>query len=110
MRDDANRLKDILEAIDKAEAHTGGGHAESQTNELLQVRAVHHLQIIGEAASKLSADLRTAHPEVPWSRIIGTRNVLIHDYVAVDIDIVWTAVERDLPELRVQIQAILKAS
>jgi uncharacterized protein with HEPN domain len=68
------------------------------------------LQIIGEAASKLSADLRTAHPEVPWSRIIGMRNVLIHDYLAIDIDIVWTAVERDLPQLRGQIQAVLTAS
>ena len=69
----------------------------------------HHLQIIGEAASKLSADLRIAHPEVPWPRIVGMRNVLIHDYLGIDIDIVWAAVERDLPPLRVQIQAVLRA-
>jgi len=72
------------------------------------VWAVYHLQVIGEAASKLSDDLVKAHPEVPWSRVVGMRNVLIHDYLAIDVDIVWVAVERDLPLLRPQVQALLK--
>ena len=107
MKDDSGRLQDILEAIEKIETHLAGRREEFLANELLQVWAVHHLQIVGEGASRLSEDLRRTHPEVPWPKLVGMRNVLIHDYLAIDLDIVWVAVERDLPVLKGQIQAIL---
>lgn len=108
MKDDPGRLQDILEAIVRIEAHLAGGREEFLENELLQVWAVHHLQRIGEAASRLSEDLRRAHAEVPWAKIVGMRNILIHDYLAIDLDIVWVAVERDLPVLKGQVQLILE--
>jgi len=108
MRDDAGRLQDMLEAIEKVEDRLTKDREAFSDDELLQVWAVHHLQIIGEAANRLSEALTSSHPEVAWARIVGMRNVLIHDYVAIDLDIVWLAVQRDLPLLKRQLQDILK--
>jgi len=107
MRDDAGRLQDMLEAIQKVEERLNQGRDAFVADELLQVWAVHHLSVIGEAANKLSEALKASHPEVAWARMVGMRNVIIHDYVAIDLDIVWLAVERDLPVLKRQIQTIL---
>lgn len=52
------------------------------------------MQIIGEAARALSSDLKDQHPEMPWSKIIGMRNILVHDYFGIDVDVVWAVVER----------------
>ncbi len=63
--------------------------------------------MLGEAASHLSDEVRSAHPEVPWREIIGTRVILAHAYFHVDQDIIGNVVERDIPAVRVQLQAIL---
>ena len=107
MRSDRERLLDILEAIEKIERHTMGGKEAFDSDELLQVWIIHHLQTIGEAASKLGSRFRKSHPEVPWAQIIGMRNILIHDYFAVDLDEVWVAANRDIPVLKKEILAIL---
>ena len=69
---------------------------------------IHHLAIIGEAAARLSLTLRASHPEVPWSGMIGMRNVLVHGYFSVELEEVWGTVERYVPRLREQIEAILR--
>ena len=66
------------------------------------------MQVIGEAARQLSEPLRNAHSEVPWAQIVGMRNVLVHDYFGLDLEQVWAAVERDIPELRPHIEGILR--
>ena len=68
-----------------------------------------HLQIIGEAAYALPKELRDQRPDIPWSKIIGMRHILIHDYFVIDINIVWDAVERDLPDLKSKIEEMLRA-
>jgi uncharacterized protein with HEPN domain len=78
-------------------------------DELVQVWMVHHLQIIGEAAARLPPDLRSASPRVPWSQIIGLRNVLVHAYFRVDPDEVWAVVDRDIPALREEVVTLLSA-
>lgn len=78
-------------------------------DELVQVWMVHHLQIIGEAAARLPPDLRSASPRVPWSQIIGLRNVLVHAYFRVDPDEVWVVVDRDIPALREEVVTLLSA-
>ncbi|MBU4173828.1 MAG: DUF86 domain-containing protein [Actinobacteria bacterium] len=106
MRKDPDRLVDILEAIDRIDRYTGEGRNAFQENELIQTWTVYHLQIIGEAARKVSGELREAHPEVPWKQIIAMRNILVHDYFAVDEERVWAVVQNELPKLKGQIVAI----
>ena len=57
------------------------------------------LEVIGEAAGKVSGLMRDAHPEIPWSDIIGMRNRLIHEYSRVDVRKVWDTVQNDIPQL-----------
>ena len=108
MRNDRERLLDILEAIEKIEQYKAEQQDDFASNEMLQVWVIHHLQIIGEAASRISPDLQVRHPEIPWGQIIGTRHVLVHGYFEIDLDIVWTAVQVNLPELKGQIQNLLQ--
>ena len=107
MRDDRERLLDIQEAIERIERHTAQGREAFAHDELIQNWVVHHLQIIGEAARALSLALTAAHPEVPWSQIIGMRNILVHHYFDIDVDVVWSVVERDLPSLKKSLDSIL---
>jgi uncharacterized protein with HEPN domain len=109
VRTDRDRLLDAVEAIDRIEKHTRLGETEFRQNELIQSWVVRHLQILGEAVRGLSTELRADYPEVPWSEIIGMRNILVHDYFDVDQDIVWSVVEDDLPKLRRSLERILAA-
>jgi uncharacterized protein with HEPN domain len=110
MRDDRERLLDILEAIERIDRYAVRGREAFENDELIQNWITHQLQIIGEAAARITPDLRENHPEVPWRQIIGMRNVLTHGYFEIDLDIVWSVVERDLGKLRSQVEAILDES
>jgi len=109
MRDDRARLQDILEAIARIEQYRAGGRSAFDQNELVQTWVIYHIQIIGEAARGLSAQLTAQHPQVPWSGIVGMRNILIHTYFRINRDAVWKVVEHDIPALKQQISQILAA-
>ncbi len=108
MRDDRARLEDILEAIERIERYAARGKPAFEADDLIQVWVLYHLQVLGEAARKLSDALRQRHPEVPWAQIIAMRNILVHDYFGVDVIEVWAAVERDIPDLKRKIGTILR--
>lgn len=108
MRSDCQRLQDILEAIAQVERYANEGQAVFQQNELIQIWIVHHLQIIGEASNGLSQELINLHSEVSWAAIVEFRNVLVHEYFRVNLDIVWQIVERDLPALETMVEAIVQ--
>lgn len=100
MRDDRQRLTDILDAIRQIERYANRGRRAFEQDELIHTWMIHHIQIIGEAASKLTASFRKSHQDIPWPQIIKMRHVLVHDYFGIDLAEVWTAVERDLPLLK----------
>ena len=75
---------------------------------MAQDAVVRNLEVIGEATKRLSAELRDKHPSLPWRQIAGLRDVLIHDYGNVDIEEVWAIVKKDLPDLKQQVDEILK--
>ena len=107
MRTDRERLTDALEAIDRCSGQAKRGREVFEADPLVQVWMVHHLEILGEACKSISVDVRARHPDVPWSAIVGMRNVLVHDYFGIDLAEVWSTVERDLAVLRDQLAAAL---
>jgi uncharacterized protein with HEPN domain len=80
MRNDRLRLLDILEAIEQIEKYAYQGEEAFKRDELIQTWMVHHIQIVGEAARALSEDIKKKYPVIPWSDVIGMRNILVHDY------------------------------
>ena len=107
MRDDRERLRDIVEAIERIEKYAVRGRSALATEELLQTWVVHHLMILGEACRALSADFRAKHPSEVWVLAAGLRNVIVHEYFGIDLEVVWNVIERDLPALKQTIQEIL---
>ena len=108
MRDDYERLLDIQEAITKIEKYAARGRKAFEQDELIQTWMVHNMQILGEAAANLSEELKSRYPEVPWRKITGMRNILVHGYFDIDLDIVWSVVERDLPSLRTSLDEMIR--
>ena len=108
MRRDDERLQDILDAIAAIERYLQQGKSAFEAQELVQVWVAYHLQMIGEAATALSPDLKARYANVPWPQIIGLRNLLVHEYFRVDTQVLWDIANNDLHVLKTNIQAILK--
>jgi uncharacterized protein with HEPN domain len=99
VRDDRERLADVLAAIDRIRRYVQDDRTRFDTDELLQSAVLHWIEIIGEAARGVGDKVRTAHPEVPWRVITDMRNRVSHGYFDIDLDVVWNTVTRDLPKL-----------
>lgn len=108
MRDPKERLRDILEAIAAIERYLDCDKATFEKDELLQTWFLRHLQIIGEAARGLPEEVRALAPDIPWPKIIGMRNVLVHGYFEIDTEIVWEAASRDVPALKPAVERLLQ--
>ena len=108
MKGDQLYLKHILEAIEKIESYISVGRDVFMTTTHWQDAVIRQLEIIGEATKRLSQDLRSRHHEIPWRRIAGLRDVLIHDYMGVDLPAVWEITQRELPVLKKHVRMILE--
>lgn len=108
MNRDQVYLRHILDAIEKIESYVAVGHDTFMAETHWQDAVIRQLEIIGEATKHLSNDLRSQHAEVPWRRVAGLRDVLIHDYMGIDVVAVWEITQREIPQLKQQIEAILK--
>lgn len=107
MRDPRERLRDILEAIVAIQRYSERSRAAFEHDELLQNWFVRHLQIIGEAARSLPEEVRSLAPDIPWSKIIGMRSILVHGYFEIDAEVVWETISRDVPLLKVGVERLL---
>ena len=97
---DLTRLRHLHAAVQEALALIAGRTRDDlDQDRTLNLALVRLLEIIGEAARSLSPPARQAHPEIPWQRMIGMRNQLIHAYFDIDLDIVWQTAQEDLPPL-----------
>lgn len=95
-------------AADIVEMTDGLARADLGEDYKLQLSIVHLLMIVGEAASRIPANDRAKHPNIPWSQVVGLRNRIAHGYFDVDLDIVWNIVEQDLPSLIAELEKVLE--
>jgi uncharacterized protein with HEPN domain len=107
VKSDLVYLRHILDAIQKIESYVSVGQETFMSTSHWQDAVIRQLEIIGEATKRLSPDLRRRYPHIPWKRIAGLRDVLIHDYLGVDISLVWRITQTYLPNLKHQVEAIL---
>lgn len=107
-RDSRQYLEDILEAAQRVESYLHGcSESTFRTDPRTVDAVVRNLEIVGEAAKRVPESVRDRHPEVEWRRIGAMRDFLAHAYFSVDLEIVWDAATRKLPELRRQDVKIL---
>lgn len=107
-KDDSIYLRHILDAIQRIEEYTENfAYDNFIANHLVQDAAIRQIEIIGEAAKRVSTKLKDNNKNIPWKDIVGMRNKLIHDYLGIDVDAVWDTVEKDIPYLKTEIQKII---
>jgi len=109
MKDDRVYLEHIRQAIAKIERYTVTGCEEFLRNPMVQDAVIRNFEIIGEAAKRLGPATTSRHPAIPWRRIAGFRDVLIHGYMGVDPQEVWNVIESNLPGLRRGIEELLQS-
>lgn len=107
MKDYRVYLVHILEAIRKIRKYTIQGRDNFFGQDMAQDAVVRNLEIIGEATKRIPENVRDLHPEIPWKKMAGLRDVLIHQYEGVDLARVWEVVERDLTPIEAAIESIL---
>lgn len=107
-RDDLVYVGHMVDTANKVITFVAGLSREDfDDNEQLRLAITHLLQVIGEAARRVSLDFRGAHPEIPWKAIVGMRSKVVHDYLNVDEDVVWDTVKNDLPPLIAKLEKLL---
>ncbi|MFQ5828019.1 MAG: DUF86 domain-containing protein [Candidatus Methylomirabilia bacterium] len=109
MRDQRLYLIHIIECITRIERYTAEGKAAFFADPKTQDAVLRNLQTLAESTQRLSPDLRAARPEVDWRGIAGFRNVLVHDYLGINMVRVWEIVERDLRGLKGRMEVILNS-
>lgn len=108
MTDPRTDLEDVLDAAAKIERYTDEMSHEMFVDDEKTVDAVlRNFEVIGEATKNLPESFREEYDHLPWTEMAGMRDRLIHGYATVDLDIVWTTIERDVPEIRSEVSSIL---
>ena len=107
MKNDATYLKYILAMIDRIEKATESGQAEFLQSHLIQDAVLRNLHTITETTQRLTTELKLANPDVEWKTLSAFRNILVHDYLGIDVELVWTVVTKDIPAFKERIREIL---
>lgn len=107
MKDDRPYLEHIHEAILRIASYTAGGWEAFAANPMAQDAVLRNFEVIGEATKRLSAATKDRQPNVPWREMAGLRDVLIHNYMGVNMPRVWNIIEQHLPGLRQAVEELL---
>jgi len=106
--DDRVRISHIVDALNTTIRFVADRRREDlDKNEMLAFAPVHALQIVGEAASKISIEMREKHSQIPWATIVGMRHRLVHAYFDINLDLVWTTATEAAPALLAQVEPLL---
>lgn len=105
MKDDLAYIEHILLSILRIKNYTKDiSKNDFEKNEMIQDAVIRNIEIIGEATKNISKNLKSTYHEIPWREMAGMRDKLIHDYMGVDVDVIWKTIETDIPYL----EALLK--
>lgn len=107
MKSDKAYLQHVLEMIGRIEAATEDGKPAFLASQLHQDAVLRNLHTMTETTQRLSSELKAANPNVEWATLTAFRNVLVHDYLGIDIELVWTVVSKDIPEFKEKVLRIL---
>lgn len=107
MKQDRLYLIHIQQCLERIAEYTAGGRKRFLATSLVQDAVLRNLQTLIESSKRLSSDLKALHRDIEWNEMAGFRNVLVHDYLGINLNRVWEIVEKDLPPLRVKIRALL---
>ena len=107
MKDDIVYLRHIMECIRRIEDNIAEGRGRFLESHTLQDAVIRNLQTMAESTQRLSDDLKEAHPEIEWYRIAAFRNVLVQDYLGIDIERIWEVTQKDVPPLKQNIMRML---
>lgn len=108
MKGDWLYLSNIVECIGQIEQYVAGGREVFFRDRMVQDAVIRNFEVMGEAVKRLSMELRQENDDVPWRQMAGFRDMLIHDYLRVDMTEVWAVVEYDLPELKPRLAELLE--
>lgn len=100
MNRDQTYTAQILEAIQKIDTYTTDGKDVFLRSAMIQDAVIRNIEIIGEITKRVSPDFKSYHNEVPWRQMAGIRDVLVHDYDSIDLEIVWNVVAIELPKIK----------
>ncbi len=107
MKSDGAYLRYIIETIGRIESAISGGKAAFLASSIHQDAVLRNLHTMTETTQRLSTELRANHPEVEWAELSAFRNVLVHDYLGIDIDLIWRVVSMDVPKFKEQVTQML---
>jgi uncharacterized protein with HEPN domain len=108
VKDDRVYLRHILRCISRIEEYVAGGAEAFSSSRLVQDAVLRNLQTMAESTQRLSSAAKSRRPEVDWAALAGLRNVLVHDYLGVDLDQIQRAILQDMPRLKVACEGILQ--
>jgi uncharacterized protein with HEPN domain len=107
-RDPEVYLRDILEAINRIQVYTKGlSEAKFQADTLRQDAVIRNLEVLGEAVKQIPEEIRKSYPDVEWRKMAGLRDILIHQYFGIDVEVLWDVVANKLPGVEAGIRKIL---
>ena len=110
MKDECLYLEYILKCIHKIEDYTKMDEARFMESSMIQDAVVRNLQVMAESTQRITEEIKSEYPDVEWRGIAGFRNILVHNYLGLDLAKIWEVIERRLPTLKTQIEKILEKS
>ena len=107
MKDDLVYLRHVAECMRRIERNVSIGLDKFLASETVQDATLRNLQTMSEATQRLSEELKSTRPDIEWDRIGAFRNILVHNYLGIDLELIWTITERDMPALKKAVDEIL---
>lgn len=106
---DRQRLLHIIDAIAEVEQYTDGITLDGfLSNSMMRFASIKQIEIIGEASNQISEETKKLFTDLEWRKIIGMRNIILHEYFGVDFDIIWQLIISDLPDLKAKVKTVLE--